>query len=111
MGTDNMTWGQTNYHDTYEDHRNVLLTKANTRASDSDITISSIGYTVNPISQRTNASRSGAATNSTTWAYDALGQLVTADDSTNDFDRAYEYDGIGNRLTSTSPSGASASFS
>jgi RHS repeat-associated protein len=83
------------------------LTKTNTRASDNDITISSIGYTVNPIGQRTNATRSGAATNSTTWTYDALGQLVTADDSTNDFDRAYEYDGIGNRLTSTSPSGAS----
>ena len=80
----------------FESNRNDLLTKANTRASD-DSVISNIGYTVNSIGQRSNATRSGAATNSTAWTYDALGQLVTADDSNNDFDRAYQYDGIGNR--------------
>jgi RHS repeat-associated protein len=85
---------------TFEANRDVLLTKANTRASD-DSTISSIGYTVNNIGQRTNATRSGAATNSTAWGYDALGQLITANDSNNDNDRAYQYDKIGNREKSS----------
>ena len=81
---------------TWEANRDVLLTKGNSRNIDAS-DISSIGYTVNAIGQRTNATRSGAATNSTAWAYDNLGQLVQADDSTATSDRAYQYDSIGNR--------------
>jgi RHS repeat-associated protein len=84
----------------YETTRDVLLTKSNTRVSDSSV-ISSIGYTVNNIGQRTNATRSGAATNSTAWAYDSLGQVISADDSNNDANRSYAYDGIGNRVSSS----------
>jgi RHS repeat-associated protein len=75
------------------------LTKANTRAND-ESTISSIGYTVNNLGQRTSATRSGAATNSTAWGYDALGQVISADDTNNTADRAYQYDTIGNRKKS-----------
>jgi hypothetical protein len=83
----------------YDPHRDVLLTKTNTRSSDG-ATISGIGYTVNTIGQRTHATRSGAATHSTAWGYDALGQVITADDSHNGGDRAYQYDTIGNRTKS-----------
>jgi RHS repeat-associated protein len=75
------------------------LTKANQRATDNSV-ISSIGYTVNNIGQRTNATRSGSATNTTAWGYDALGQVTSADDSNNNADRAYLYDTIGNRKKS-----------
>ena len=81
---------------TWEANRDVILTKGNSRNIDAS-DISSIGYTVNAIGQRTNATRSGAATNSTAWAYDNLGQLVQADDSAATSDRAYQYDSIGNR--------------
>ncbi len=84
---------------TFETNRDVLLTKANTRASNNTV-ISAVNYTVNNIGQRTNATRSGAATNSTTWGYDSLGQVTSADDSNNPADRAYQYDGIGNRIFS-----------
>jgi 3D (Asp-Asp-Asp) domain-containing protein len=59
---------------TYQTNRDALLTKSNTRASHNSI-ISAVNYTVNNIGQRTNATRSGVATNSTTWGYDALGQV------------------------------------
>lgn len=81
---------------TFESNRDVLSSKVNSRASDNS-TLSSIGYTVNSIGQRTNATRSGATTNSTTWGYDSLGQITLADDSNNDNDRAYQFDKIGNR--------------
>ena len=84
---------------TYEDHRDVLLTKANTRATDASV-VSSIGYNVNKIGQRTKATRSGAATNSTDWGYDSLGQLVSADDDTSANDRFYQFDTMGNRKQS-----------
>ncbi|MEN9974822.1 MAG: hypothetical protein RLZZ282_828, partial [Verrucomicrobiota bacterium] len=78
---------------TFEANRDALLTKANRRNSDAS-DISSIGYTVNAIGQRTHATRTGAATNSTDWGYDSLGQVVQADDSENTSDRAYQYDTI-----------------
>ncbi len=59
---------------TYQTNRDALLTKSNTRGNDDSI-ISSVNYTVNNIGQRTNATRSGVATNSTTRGYDALGQV------------------------------------
>ena len=52
---------------------------------------------MNEIGQRTHATRTGAATNSTDRGYDSLGQVVQADDSENTSDRAYQYDTIGNR--------------
>jgi hypothetical protein len=81
----------------YETTRDVLSTKVNSRVSDGSA-ISSIDYTVNALGQRTNATRSGAATNSSAWSYDALGQVATADDSNNAADRAYEHDQIGNSI-------------
>jgi len=81
---------------TYDARRDALLTKANTKNSNSS-DVSSIGYIVNPIGQRTKATRSGAATNTTDWGYDSLGQVATSDDSTTAYDRAYQYDTIGNR--------------
>jgi RHS repeat-associated protein len=83
----------------FEANRDVLLTKLNQRANDHAV-ISSISYTVNNIGQRTTATRSGSATNSTAWGYDALGQVTSADDSNNNADRAYLYDTIGNRKKS-----------
>ncbi len=84
---------------TWEGDRDVLASKSNAKVSDSSV-ISSIGYTVNAIGQRTNATRTGAATNSTAWGYDAFGQVIKADDSVNTADRAYLYDAIGNRKKS-----------
>lgn len=83
----------------FEANRDVLLTKLNQRANDHAV-ISNISYTVNNIGQRTTATRSGSATNSTAWGYDALGQVTSADDSNNNADRAYLYDTIGNRKKS-----------
>jgi RHS repeat-associated protein len=83
----------------FEANRDVLDNIENTNSSTSTI-ISDIDYTVNTIGQRTNASRSGVATNTTAWQYDALGQVTQADDSNVAADRAYQYDGIGNRKKS-----------
>ena len=38
-----------------------------------------------------------ASARTTVWGYDALGQVTKADSSVSGFDRAYEYDAIGNR--------------
>jgi hypothetical protein len=92
---------------TWEPTRNVLLTKANelvTKVSGNDVftDVSSITYTVNELGQRKQVTCTGATTNGTTWDYDALGQVIVADDTYTDAaaDRAYAYDTIGNRLTS-----------
>ena len=84
---------------TWEPARDVLLTKANERVLGETVTdVSSITYTVNALGQRTHATRTGAATNGTEWAYDTLGQLTSADDDTTAaHDRGYLYDSIGNR--------------
>lgn len=94
---------------TWEASRDVLDVKSNNKLSSGTPVVSSIDYTVNNIGQRTNAARAGAATNSTTWGYDGLGQVATSDDSVNTSDRAYVYDAIGNRVESadgtTTPTG------
>jgi YD repeat-containing protein len=65
-------------------------------------TVSSYDYTVNAIGQRTNVSQDGTAFQAIRaigWGYDSLGQVTSADHSTqNAFDRAYQYDAIGNRI-------------
>jgi RHS repeat-associated protein len=90
---------------TWEPTRNVLLTKANelvTKVSGNDVftDVSSITYIVNELGQRKQATRTGATTNGTTWDYDALGQVISADDDSPAADRAYQYDTIGNRKKS-----------
>jgi RHS repeat-associated protein len=60
---------------------------------------------VNALGQRKNLATSGtafAASRSTTWGYDALGQVTSAATSDNSADRAYQYDAIGNRKKSAS---------
>jgi len=55
---------------------------------------------VNPLGQRTNVANTGSAfasSRSIAWGYDSLGQVTKADSSVSGFDRAYQYDGIGNR--------------
>jgi YD repeat-containing protein len=66
--------------------------------------ISRFDYGVNNIGQRTGVVTTGTAFPSQpadwNWGYDALGQVITADSPTTGFDRAYEYDQIGNRKKS-----------
>ena len=55
---------------------------------------------MNAIGQRTGVATSGIAfpaVPSWLWSYDALGQVIAADNSVNTSDRAYQYDSIGNR--------------
>jgi RHS repeat-associated protein len=55
---------------------------------------------VNDIGQRTDITRSGSATPgsaSASYIYNNRGELTSADEATNARDRAYQYDGIGNR--------------
>jgi RHS repeat-associated protein len=85
---------------TWESTRDVLDTKENKVGS---TLVSGFDYSVNGIGQRTGVSTSGSAFPSLptwTWDYDALGQVVSADSSVSGFDRAFEYDAIGNRKKS-----------
>jgi len=86
---------------TWEDHRDVLVSKKNKVGT---AVISEYDYTVNSMGQRTGVSTAyslgeGVASNagSTSWGYDGLGQVISADAPGPDFDRAYLYDTIGNR--------------
>jgi RHS repeat-associated protein len=88
---------------TWEPNRDVLDVKEN-RIPSTTPPISSFNYGVNAIGQRTGVQTTGSAFPSQpadwTWGYDALGQVVSADSPTTGFDRAYEYDQIGNRKKS-----------
>jgi RHS repeat-associated protein len=82
---------------TWESTRDVLASKQNQVGTS---TVSAYGYSVNTLGQRTEVAKTGSAfasNRSITWGYDALGQVTKADSSITGFDRAYEYDGIGNR--------------
>ncbi|MFC4991952.1 RHS repeat domain-containing protein [Rubritalea tangerina] len=89
---------------TYETTRNVLDLKSNATNGVTPSVISAFDYTVNALGQREDVARSGSAFTSAhteSWNYNAKGEVVTADHSTNNaFDRAYEFDGIGNRKKS-----------
>jgi RHS repeat-associated protein len=67
--------------------------------------ISKYAYAVNAVNQRDGVATSGSAftsASSVAWGYDALGQVVAADEAsgnTNDF--GYEYDRMGNRKKSS----------
>ena len=84
----------------WEPHRDILASKEN-KISSTNTMVSGFTYSVNPLNQRTSVQTSGTAFAAQpanwAWGYDALGQVVSADSPTNTFDRAYEYDAIGNR--------------
>jgi RHS repeat-associated protein len=80
--------------------RDALLVKENKIGS---TTVSRFEYGVNALGQRTNVATSGNAFTGTPtwgWSYNALGEVTQADSSVSGFDRAYEYDAIGNRKKS-----------
>jgi len=82
---------------TWETTRDVLTEKENKVGT---TVVSAYDYSVNPLGQRTEVAKTGtafASNRSIAWGYDALGQVTTADSSITGFDRAYEFDGIGNR--------------
>jgi RHS repeat-associated protein len=86
---------------TWESTRNVLASKVNSKLDTT--VISSYTYIVNHLGQRTGVSTAGtafAASGSIDWGYNNKGEVVKADSSANTSDRAYQYDGIGNRLKS-----------
>ena len=76
-------------------------------------TVSQFTYAVNDLGQRTGVTTTGSAFGNTdrgwTWGYDSLGQAVKAlNAADSDFDRAYVFDSIGNRITATDGSGGGA---
>ena len=82
---------------TYELNRDVLASKQNKLGTS---VISQYDYAVNAIGQRTGVATRGTAfpaLPSWLWSYDALGQVIAADNSVNTSDRSYQYDAIGNR--------------
>ena len=82
---------------TYEEDRDVLDAITNTKGSTTTV-IAASDYTVNDIGQRTAITRSGSATSaSAAYSYNNRGELVIANEATETLDRAYQYDGIGNR--------------
>ncbi|MCH7229097.1 RHS repeat-associated core domain-containing protein [Haloferula sp. A504] len=87
----------------YDATRNALLGRTNTYPGGSG-TLSDFAYSVNAIGQRDGLTTTGdafATDLNWAWAYNIRGELVQADDqSTAGNDRAYEFDGIGNRLFS-----------
>jgi RHS repeat-associated protein len=99
---------------TWEPNRDVLDVKEN-RIPSTTTPISRFDYGVNSIGQRTGVETSGTAFPSQpadwTWAYDALGQVISADSPKNDNDRAYEYDQIGNRRKSADGALVTTGFS
>jgi YD repeat-containing protein len=88
---------------TYEAHRNVLTNKENSITATNAV-ISHFAYTTNNIGQRTTLTTSGSAFATApvyAWDYNGRGELIEANDaSTANEDRAFEYDGIGNRKKS-----------
>jgi len=88
---------------TYNQYRDILASKENKVATTN---ISTYSYGVNAINQRTDVSKTGSAfatAREITWGYNSKGEVVKADHSADTaFNRAYQYDGIGNRLQESS---------
>jgi len=85
---------------TYELNRDVLTLKENKIG---ETLVSAYDYTVNSRRKRTNVNQTGtafASNRNIVWGYDGLGQVTSADSSDAGHDRAYEYDGMGNRTKS-----------
>ncbi len=85
----------------WEANRNVLAFKHNKVGTE---TISKFDYSVNALGQRESVATSGTAFPTVPgwiWGYDVLGQVTSANHSVvNNYDRAYQYDTIGNRIES-----------
>lgn len=77
--------------------RDVLESKQNEFGT---VMISQYDYQVNALGQRTGVESSGGAFSGSStwgWGYNAGGEVVKADSSVSAYDRAYQYDAIGNR--------------
>ena len=90
---------------TWSPTRNVLLSKENETLDSTPDLFSGYTYTVNEIGQRETVVTDGSAYSQTnrgwTWDYDALGQVISAENAADTtHHRAYDYDAIGNRLAS-----------
>jgi RHS repeat-associated protein len=75
--------------------------------------VSSYTYTVNALGQRTNLATAGtafASSYTTSWGYDALGQVTSSATSDSSADRAYQYDPIGSRNVGVPPTSSSATY-
>jgi RHS repeat-associated protein len=84
----------------YETTRNVLASKVNKKLDTT--TVSSYFYNVNNYGQRTGVNKDGtafASTRTIAWGYNSKGEVVKADSSEAGLDRAYAFDGIGNRIS------------
>ncbi|WP_346189594.1 RHS repeat-associated core domain-containing protein [Rubritalea halochordaticola] len=90
---------------TYESARNILTQKLNKDKASTPATVSHFTYLVNEIGQRESQTTAGTAFSSSfvrSFGYDAKGQVVSDNhDTNNTFDRAYAFDGIGNRTSAT----------
>jgi RHS repeat-associated protein len=95
----------------WEATRNVLASKENELPGG---TLSKFTYTVNDIGQRVGLTPTGSAFATTTpfvWGYNDRGELTSATrNGLTAFERAYSYDGIGNRLTATDHNAATTSY-
>ncbi len=96
---------------TWDTTRNVLASKENELPGG---TLSKFTYSVNDIGQRVGLTPTGSAFANTTpfaWSYNDRGELTGATrDGLTAFERAYSYDGIGNRLTATDYNTATTSY-
>jgi RHS repeat-associated protein len=85
---------------TWTANRDALLVKENKVGT---TTVSRFEYGVNALGQRSSVATSGSAFTGTPtwdWGYNARGEVTKADSNVTGFDRAYEYDAIGNRKKS-----------
>ena len=92
---------------TYEATRDALASIENIVGG---TTVSKYTYSVNPLGQRGGVATAGSAFGGVnrgwTWSYDARGQVTAAQNTTvTNYNRAYTFDAIGNRLTSVGSSG------
>jgi len=96
----------------YEANRNVLDKKENKHtAALGGGNVSTFDYTVNGIGQRTAIAATGTAFTegapTINVGYNNKGEVVNVDHSNPNFSKTYDFDGVGNRVTTTEGSGAS----
>ncbi|MGB0155106.1 MAG: RHS repeat domain-containing protein [Verrucomicrobiales bacterium] len=89
----------------YETNRDHLDVRTNELITFNTV-ISAFGYTVDSIGRRSSVAQGGSAVTvpgqTITWGYNDRDEVISADHSAdNAQDRAYDFDGIGNRLTAT----------
>ncbi|MGB0242224.1 MAG: RHS repeat domain-containing protein, partial [Verrucomicrobiales bacterium] len=96
----------------YETNRDHLDVRTNELITFNTV-ISSFDYTVDSIGRRSGVAQSGSAVTvpgqTITWGYNDRDEVISADHSAdNAQDRAYDFDGIGNRLTATDDTGVTS---